>query len=193
MADLYTLDECPELYVDAFACDEQRNLVFLSAWGRDTAMHEFLARLSLGASEGGLQQFHIQTSQRSLPTYPVVEMLEKRTTRLYRGTLFGSLLHLWLFDKRCLNPDMANHFAYALLRPGENPQERLWPLVTTTCPLPLLEHWRLPVMKLLTDRRMLAPLPGHLGKVEIWQLRIDLPVLQEELGQMIQCGILNPT
>ncbi|HCF5158282.1 TPA: hypothetical protein NIG11_006563, partial [Pseudomonas aeruginosa] len=29
---LYQIEECPDLYVDACVCDEQRNLVFLSAW-----------------------------------------------------------------------------------------------------------------------------------------------------------------
>ena len=28
---LYPVAECPDLYVDACVCDEQRNLVFLSA------------------------------------------------------------------------------------------------------------------------------------------------------------------
>ncbi len=28
---LYQIEECPDLYVDACVCDEQRNLVFLSA------------------------------------------------------------------------------------------------------------------------------------------------------------------
>ena len=98
---LFQLEECPDLYVDACACDEQRNLVFLSAWGRDTALQEFLARLTLGSSENGLSQFHIIVDGRSLPVFPNIDMLEKRTTRQLRGTLFGSLVHLWLFDRRC--------------------------------------------------------------------------------------------
>ncbi|WP_141202657.1 hypothetical protein [Pseudomonas aeruginosa] len=48
---LYQIEECPDLYVDACVCDEQRNLVFLSAWGRDTVTQEFLARLTLGREE----------------------------------------------------------------------------------------------------------------------------------------------
>ena len=48
---LYQIEECPDLYVDACVCDEQRNLIFLSAWGRDTVTQEFLARLTLGREE----------------------------------------------------------------------------------------------------------------------------------------------
>ncbi len=56
---LYQIEECPDLYVDACVCDEQRNLVFLSAWGRDTVTQEFLARLTLGREENGIDHFHI--------------------------------------------------------------------------------------------------------------------------------------
>lgn len=45
---LYQIEECPDLYVDACMCDEQRNLVFLSTWGRDTVTQELLARLWAG-------------------------------------------------------------------------------------------------------------------------------------------------
>ncbi len=65
--------------------------------------------------------------------FPNADLLEKRTTRHYPGTLFGSLLHLWLFDRRCAVPDLANHFAYALLREGDEPLQRLWPLAVMTC------------------------------------------------------------
>lgn len=56
---LYQIEECPDLYVDACVCDEQRNLVFLSAWGRDTVTQEFLARLTLDREENGIDHFHI--------------------------------------------------------------------------------------------------------------------------------------
>ena len=102
---LFPIEECNDLFVDACACDEQRNLVFLSAWGRDTALQEFLARLTLGSTEDGLSQFHIVVDGRSLPVFPNIDLLEKRTTRQMRGTVFGSLIHLWLFDRRCVQPD----------------------------------------------------------------------------------------
>lgn len=193
MTNLFSLDECPELYVDACVCDEQRNLVFLSAWGRDTALQEFLARLTLGRSEGGLDQFHIVIGGRSIPVFPNADHLEKRTTRQYPGTLFGSLLHLWLFDRRCAAPDMANHFAYALVRVNEDPLHKLWPLVTMTCPLPLLQHWRALVMELLVSHRMLELLPGAVGHVSVWRLAIRLDVLELALGDLIRNGRLSTT
>ncbi|AMB86037.1 hypothetical protein AWM79_12295 [Pseudomonas agarici] len=188
---LYQVDECPDLYVDACVCDEQRNLVFFSAWGRDTALQEFLARLTLGSAENGLNQFHIVVDGRSLPVFPNIDLLEKRTTRHFRGTLFGSLLHLWLFDRRCAQSDRTNHFAYALLEDGQAPQQRLWPLVTETCPLPLLQHWREPVLEVLNQHGMLQPLPKGQGSIRAWRLSLKLDVLEPALGDLIRQGQLT--
>jgi hypothetical protein len=189
---LFRIEECPDLYVDACVFDEQRHLVFLSIWGRDTALQEFMARLTLGGTEHGLDQFHVVAGGHSLPVFPNTDLLEKRTTRQLRGTLFGSLLHCWLFDRRCAQPDQANHFAYALLRREHAaPIERLWPLVMDTCPLPLLQHWREPVIEVLTQHEMLAPLPGAVGDVSAWRLALQLDVLEPLLGDLIRRGLLT--
>lgn len=190
-APLYPIEECPDLYVDACVCDEQRQLIFLSAWGRDTVMQEFLARLTLGQDENGLEQFHVVLDGRSLPVFPQVELLEKRTTRQFRGTLFGSLLHLWLFDRRCTRPDLANHLAFALLERDAIPHDRLWPLVMETCPLPLLQHWRQPVMEVLSQHGMLTALPTSLGALSAWRLALQLDVLEPTLGDLIRRGQLT--
>ncbi|MBI6846175.1 MULTISPECIES: hypothetical protein [Pseudomonas syringae group] len=188
---LFQIEECPDLYVNACVCDEQRNLIFLSAWGRDTAMQEFLARLTLGTAEDGLDQFHIVMNGQHIPVFPDVELLDKRTTRQLRGTLFGSLLHLWLFDQRCAQPDRANHFAYALIDEAQDPFKRLWPLVVNTCPLPFLPHWREPVMSVLTAHNMLQPLVGAIGPVTAWRLSLQLDVLEKALGELIREGKLT--
>lgn len=188
---LFQIEELPDLYVDACVCDEQRNLVFLSAWGRDTVLQEFLARLTLGREENGIDQFHVIVDGRRLPVFPDQDLLEKRTTRQFRGTLFGSLLHLWLFDRRASAPDQANHFAFALLERDEDPHHRLWPLVMETCPLPLLPHWREPVMRVLIQHQMLTALPGAIGNVCAWRLALQLDVLEPSLGELIRRGELT--
>jgi hypothetical protein len=55
-----------------------------SPWARDTAVQEFLARLTLGRDEQGLDQFHVITEQgASIPVFVGnVENLEKQRTRL---------------------------------------------------------------------------------------------------------------
>ncbi len=60
---LYRLDECPDLMADGCVGDENGSLVFISLWARDTAVQQFLARLTLGRDEQGLDQFHVITEQ----------------------------------------------------------------------------------------------------------------------------------
>ena len=117
---LYRIDECSDLMADACVCGDQGDLIFLSVWARDTAIQQFIGRLTLGRSEDGLDQFHVVTDQGgSLPVFVgSVERLEKRLTRSYRRTLFGSLVNLWLFDRRCIRPDKATTSALALHRVG---------------------------------------------------------------------------
>jgi hypothetical protein len=191
---LYRIDECPDLMADGCIGDEHGNLVFLSVWARDTAVQEFLARLTLGRDEQGLDQFHIVTEQGgSLPVFVGnVERLEKRTTRAYRRTLFRSLTHLWLFDRRCVRPDKANASALALLpRDSTHRLDRLWMLVQETCPLPLLDHWRETVLELLQAQDMLGRLPFALGPLEGHRLAINVPALTTALGTLIRSGELT--
>ena len=192
---LYRIDECPDLMTDGFVGDEQGNLIFLSVWGRDTATQEFIARLTLGRDEQGLDQFHILTEQGgSIPVFVGnVEQLDKCSNRAYRRTLFGSLVHLWLFDRRCVKPDKANASALALLPRGSDHRvDRLWALVRDTCPLPLLDHWRDTVLELLQTQSMLSRLPAALGPLEGHRLAIDVPALTKALGTLIRNGVLGP-
>ncbi|MDP9126145.1 MAG: hypothetical protein M3N82_16385, partial [Pseudomonadota bacterium] len=78
---LYRIDECPDLMVDGVVGDENGNLVFISLWARDTAVQEFLARLTLGRDEQGLDRFHVITEQdASIPVFVGnVENLEKHS------------------------------------------------------------------------------------------------------------------
>jgi len=189
----YRIDECPDLMADGCVGDENGNLVFLSIWARDTAVQEFLARLTLGRDEQGLEQFHLITEQGgSVPVFVGnVDNLEKRITRAYRRTLFGSLINLWLFDRRAVKPDKANASALALLpRDSAHRLDRLWLLVRDTCPLPLLDHWRDIVLELLQARSMLTRLPFALGPLEGHRLAIDVPALTQALGGLIRSNVL---
>lgn len=191
---LYRIDECSDLMADACVCGDQGDLIFLSVWARDTAIQQFLARLTLGRDEDGLNQFHLITDQGgSVPVFvPSVERLEKRLTRSYRRTLFGSLVNLWLFDRRCVRPDKSTTSALALLpRAAADPTSRLWLLVKETCPLPLLDHWQEAVMALLRDRDMLHDLPVALGPLQGFRLGLDVPALTEALGGLIRQGVLT--
>lgn len=191
---LYRIDECPDVMADACVADDQGGLVFLSIWARDTAVQQFLARLTLGRDEQGLQQFHVITPEGgSVPVFVGnVDRLEKRMTRAYRRTLFGALSNVWLFDRRCVRPDKANASALAVLpKDSHCTLDRLWSLVRDTCPLPLLDHWREPVLDLLQGHDMLARLPFALGPLEGHRLAMDVPVLTQALGGLIRNAVLR--
>jgi hypothetical protein len=189
---LHRIDECPDLMVDGYVADRDGTLIFLSIWGRDTALQQFLARLTLGRGEGGLDHFHLVRGAQSFPVFVDDERLEKRLTRGYRQTLFGSLVNCWLFDSRCLQPDKTNASALALSpRDSAHRTERLWELVKDTCPLPLLDHWRDIVLEFLYAHAMLEALPTAFGPLEGHWLRIDAPVLTEALGVFIRDGLLT--
>lgn len=190
---LSRIEECSDMMVDACLCDEQNDLMFLSVWGRDTAIQEFLARLTLGTDENGLDQFNIRTGDDV--TFPVfvrnVDLLQKRTTRTIPRTLFGSLVHLWLIDGRCIEPDKANAKALAIFpKDVSDRDDRLWSLVKKTCPLPLLDHWRDSVLELLHSRSMLTTLPLSLGELQGYRLALDVPTLTTVLGSLIREGTL---
>ncbi|QNM96733.1 hypothetical protein [Chitinimonas koreensis] len=190
---LYRIDECPDLMADGCVGDERGNLVFLSVWARDTAIQEFLARLTLAGDERGLDQFHLVADGGSLPLcVGNADSLEKRSTRAYRRTLFGSVTNLWLFDRRCVRPDKANASSLMLLPHGAtHGLDRLWMLVQETCPLPLLDHWRDTVLALLQSKQMLTRLPLALGPLEGHRLALDVPTLTSALGALIRSGTLQ--
>jgi hypothetical protein len=195
---LYRIDECRDLMADACLCDDPRHLVFASLWGRDTAVQEFLGRLTLGSQEDGLDGFHlIDDDEQSFHiSAQNPDRFVKRTTRAYRRTLFGSMVHVWIFDRRCVKPDKANASALAILPKDETTRiRRLWSVVQETCPLPLLDHWRDIVLDLLREKSMLSTLPFALGSLEGHRLALNVPLLTTELGELIrnETLIISPT
>lgn len=194
-SDMYRLEECQDIMSDACVCDDLNQLIFLSLWGRDTAVLQFLARLELGPTEkDGLDQFHLVTPDHtSLPVaVPDTDRLQKVSTRSYPRTLFGSMIHTWLFDVRCIRPDKANASALAILPKGSaNRTQRIWALVQDTCPLPLLPHWRDIVLSLLEAHSMLVSLPFALGPVEGVRIALDIPVLTAAIGDRIRSAVLR--
>lgn len=191
---LLPLNEVPHIMADGYVCDERRSLVFLSAWGRDTAIQELLARLTL-KNEDALTQLTLTDA--SLNEHMLLpgdtDRLDKRISR-HQNTRFGTLLHLWLFDKRCLVPDRANNQAFLLLKHDDSQwSERAWTLLQETCPLPLPEHWRDPVLTLLQSSQMLMPLSGGYGELTGWQLSADVPRLTGLISEAIMTGELRTT
>ncbi len=139
---LFKISAIDGVYIDAFLTDESNRLVFLSLWGRDTALQELIARLQLPKSDNGIRDFHIlgHNGERHFVTVPNVDDLEKNTFKT-GNTIFGVLTQMWIYDRLATKADLTNHRGLILYHQDDGRPD-LWPLVKTVCPLPLLDHWR---------------------------------------------------
>lgn len=189
MTTLLKLNEIPHILSDGYLCDARRGVLFLSLWGRDTAIQELLARLTLKNEEGLSQLTLVSDALHEHLLFPG-DCLDKRSSRHPR-TRFGELINLWLFDKRCLEPDRANGLAFLLLkRDDPHWRERVWVLLQETTSLPLLPHWQGVILEMLQTGDMLTPLGGY-GDVSGWQLALDTPRFTEQIREAIVDGILT--
>ena len=142
MTTLFTLSAIADVYADAYLADDSGSLLFLSVWGRDTALQEFLARLQLPRSDNGIREFNLHNGDfKRLVRVPNVDELDKITSKTPSHTIFGELTHLWIYDKLAIRPDQVNHRALMLYDLDDQAPD-LWPLIKTVSPLPLLDSWK---------------------------------------------------
>ena len=70
---LYKVIELADLFVDACLRNESGELMFLSVYGRDTAVQQFKATMQLKPSSGGISSFtpvsytHLDVYKRQVP------------------------------------------------------------------------------------------------------------------------------
>lgn len=188
---LWRLEEAPELFLDSYVADGD-NAVFLSVWGRDTAIHELMAKLTLPLAEGGLSSLTLQ-GERACRLQLNRDRLAKRTTRTYRQTRFGNLLNLWLYDQRCQDPDRANRQCYAIFNERDSRQDKaamLWTRLRDLAAFPLLDHWQPTVVQLLLEHEAIRLLDRTSDRVSGAWIDLSLASVQDAIGQRIHTGEL---
>ena len=180
--------EAPGLFADALLTDERGSLLFISLWGRDTAVQELLARMTLGNDEGGIRTLHINAEDGPQAVHlDRMPCMDKHTGRMPPRNLFGDLIQLWVSDKLAIEPDRANRRALMLHRPDDPDavlQERLWNLVREVCHLPLLAEWREPVLAMLELNAWMQPRQGR--SIAAWRLELGDPKLEQEISLRIR-------
>ena len=148
---LYKLKELSDLYADACVRDESGQLMFLSLYGRDTAIQQLLAAFTLKVTEGGLNAFHLEDAdgQAQVVFVGSADRLEKFTGKLPHDNLFGNLAHVWLYDPALIRPDRSNRVAWVLVDGVSDESYRLdaiwdraWGLYKLLSPVPLLDAWK---------------------------------------------------
>jgi hypothetical protein len=150
---MYKLMELSDLYSDACIRDETGRLMFISLYGRDTAILQLLAAMTLKDTEGGISTFRLSIKDcNNIETIERVRVdasdrLQKHSGRLPNENLFGNLVHAWIYDPALIQPDKPNRSAWYVLNKKflrESEQEAMqgvWGLYKTLSPVPLLDDW----------------------------------------------------
>jgi hypothetical protein len=149
---VYRVEHCSDVYVDACVRNEAGILVFLSVYGRDTAIKELLARMQLGSGANGLKELTLKghgdhEGESHRVTVGNANELDKLTGRLPK-CLYGVLTHTWIFDPAIRAPDKGAGQAW-IIEPTvedrrqlrETVQRRIWNAVCELASIPLLPHW----------------------------------------------------
>lgn len=158
---MYQIEEFPEVWADACIRESDGRFLFLSVYGRDGSLMQFMAAMQLGAKEGGVQRFHLvgEDGVRHMTEVGGTDRLAKHTGRLPRQNLFGPLSQMWVYDKNLQTPDRANRIGWALhcMEPGDSIQqdlhERAWQLIKSLSPVALLDHWRGEILAWCSDKQ----------------------------------------
>lgn len=197
---LFKVADVFDVYADAFVADCQTGvLLFASFWGRDTALQELLARLSLPPADGGLASLALEpcggpgSAVRLLVGNP--DRLAKLTGRMPADNLFGNLAQLWLYDRKAVEPDHAARRALLLTvdeqSTGEGVPEagKVWELFKTVSHLPLLDHWRPVLVAEALDQGWLQTHPG--ARVQAVELNLGDGGYEAAIGELIRQGRLG--
>ena len=132
------------------------------------------------------------------------DRLAKHSGRLPRQNLFGTLSHVWLFDASLTSPDRVNRHAWVLRHHADTADgdastahllDRVWEMVQSLSPVPLLDTWRGPLMQLATDTGMVRllddPLFPPLGPVRGARVSLGQHFLPK-LSELVAGGVLRP-
>ncbi|HXV11455.1 MAG TPA: hypothetical protein VD839_11705 [Burkholderiales bacterium] len=160
---MFRIKEVADVFVDACVRDEEGRLLFLSCFGRDTAIQQLFAAFYLKLTEGGLEVFHLAEPSAGAHAageavrVRTAEALQKLAGRLPRENVFGNLAHTWIYDPVIVRPDRATRTAW-VLDPAHDAEtkpdavlSRVWEVFKLLSPVPLLDEWQPTLMKACFD------------------------------------------
>ena len=158
---MYQIQQVSDVHVDACVRNEAGQLMFLSAFGRDTAIKELMARMELGTGDNhSLSELTLKgTCNHAGESHAVMvgdpKRLDKHTGRLPKRKLFGNMTHVWIYDPAICEPDKGSRTAWLIDRVVSGAtetfnldiRERIWATIGQLASIPLLPHWRDTVLK----------------------------------------------
>lgn len=182
------LDCMDQVFCDGLLVDESSNLLFMSVWGRDTAISELLARLTLPDHSDGISWFNAVGDQmRIAVAVPNAKSLQKELGRAPKS-LFGDLVQTFVFADGLRSPDRENRSAWALYRDGDLEAD-VWPLIIETCHVPLLPQWRDVIVPAFQERGWITQLTGY--RVGAIGVQLGDPELESCIEHLVQTGALT--
>ncbi len=185
----YTISEINDVFVDAFLTDENSNLLFLSIWGRDTAVQEFIARLTISNHEDSIKDIRVNNGKNGeadrIINIPPANILDKYSSRV-GSDIYQNLTQVWIYDKCVMKPDLANRRVYQMFTQSQKCPDP-WPLIKSVCHIPLLDNWREPIIQKFMDHGWCEFIPEIYGD-GMRGLRIDLsdPSVESTVSAMVQ-------
>ena len=202
---LYKISELSDLYADACIRDESGELMFLSLYGRDTAIQQLFAAFTLKESCGGMSGFRL-TPVNDADGCSVEQVhvrspdrLTKFSGRLPKDNLFGNLVHTWIYDAALLKPDRSTKTAWFMLDESFTPEARprllqgIWSLYKTLSPVPLLDSWRDVVIR-ATHAECVSFLEDSdhppIGKVTAAKVMLT-ESFSDDVSRMVQAGMIG--
>ena len=202
----FKVQQFPEIWVDACLRDGEGRFLFLSLFGRDNAVLQFIAAMELPRVEQGIDRFVlVDAGGREHPVdVGGTDRLAKHTGRLPKNNIFGPVSHVWLYDASLTSPDRVNRHGWVLRHSADTAEadastphllDRAWGMMQSLSPVPLLDMWRGPLMQLATDTGMVRllddPLFPPLGPVEGARVSLGQQFLPK-LSELVATGVLRP-
>lgn len=157
---LFQVVELADLFVDACLRNESGELMFLSVYGRDTAVQQFKATLQLKPNSGGLNSFTLKACENAQLQSQTVyvgnpDRFEVYSGRFPKDNLFGNLTQLWIYDPILTKPDKSLKTGWVL---SDKPWDLdgvkdelisgLWGMYKQLSQIPLLDIWKDRIMHL---------------------------------------------
>ena len=186
---MYQIEEFPEVWVDACIRDAEGRFLFLSMYGRDGSLMQFMAAMQLGTKEGGVQRFHLVGAggERHQAEVGGADRLSKHSARLPKQNLFGPLSQMWIYDTSLQTPDRVNRIGWALHRQlseagadmqtaGDQLRKRAWQLIKSLSPVALQDHWREEILSWCTEKAATQTMGSDLYPVlgQVHAMRVSL-------------------
>lgn len=182
---MFKVKEVADVFVDGCVRDEAGQVLFLSCYGRDTAIQQLFAAFYLKTAEGGLDYFRLLPSdarteeEGELVLVGNAERLQKIAGRLPRENLFGNLAQTWIYDTVIVKPDRSNRIAW-VVEPEPSADEsrgtaKVWEIYKLLSPVPLLDHWRDAIVEATMEGCLTLPSAmtyAPLGRVSAFKVHL---------------------